>query len=105
MRNRKITLVKIDIFYPMNLYPIPQIDFMYFGAFGSSNILFLILLMCISIVITSYSIHYTKLYEMAGGFIGDSASNPLVISNLTNIVTVGYFDIGFVEYAKRNNFV
>lgn len=39
-------------------------------------------------------------FLMAGGFIGDSASSPLVISNLTNIVTAGYFGLGFWEYAK-----
>jgi arsenical pump membrane protein len=40
-------------------------------------------------------------FLMAGGFIGDSASNPLVISNLTNIVTADYFHIGFFDYMKN----
>ncbi len=40
-------------------------------------------------------------FLMAGGFIGDAASNPLVISNLTNIVTADYFHLGFIEYMKR----
>ncbi|MCT7613725.1 arsenic transporter [Aliarcobacter butzleri] len=37
-------------------------------------------------------------FLLAGGFISDSASLPFVFSNLTNIVTVNYFNIGFVDY-------
>lgn len=40
-------------------------------------------------------------FLMAGGFIGDSASNPFVISNLTNILTADYFNIGFLEYLRQ----
>lgn len=41
------------------------------------------------------------LFLLGIGFMADTASAPLMMSNLTNILTADFFDISFGEYASR----
>ncbi|MYM22798.1 arsenical efflux pump membrane protein ArsB [Duganella sp. FT135W] len=47
-----------------------------------------------------FSARATLAFVMAAGFVSDTASLPLIVSNLVNIVTADYFGVSFARYAS-----
>ena len=71
--------------------------------FGNDGAILIVTPIILKICFSLYKVNkkISLVFLLSTGFICDSASNALIISNLTNIIGASFFDISFVEFFKE----